>query len=418
MLALVSVLSFLAAANLNETLDTFPIGFWNYAPVETFDEAKVQEWQDAGITLTTGPEYSPTPENIARMRQVLDWAQVRKIKVILCDPRARGGAIAPDYRQQVEQAVREFGQHPATFGFHILDEPAPEQFQSVCEGVRINRAVAPNLHPFVNLLSWEAGLAPWEGWSSWQAYLDDFLRKSGAEFLCYDCYAQMNFGESGWPKYFWNLTEYRKAAKRNGVPFWTTILSVGHFHYRCPSEEDIRWQFNTSVAYGAQGILYFFFYMRAPQDNYRLAPVDEFWDRTPTFESLKRTNKGFTKRYGRLFLDLDLRKAMQWPSPVAGCLPFEPDDLIRKVEADGDRPIIVSRFADKQERPWVVVVNNSTVESTLATLTFAGADTTAFQMGWDNAEAPVGVRKDKDGAKIQHWLAPGQMEVYRIAPAP
>jgi hypothetical protein len=83
-------------------------------------------------------------------------------------------------------------------------------------------------------------------------------------------------------------------AKRAGVPFWTTILSVGHYNYRCPSEDDIRWQFNSAIAYGAQGILYFFFYMRDPNDNYRLAPVDEFWDRTPLFDSLKRTNKGFT----------------------------------------------------------------------------------------------------------------------------
>lgn len=51
----------LVATNMNAELDTFPIGFWNYGPIEVFDEAKVQEWQDAGI--------SPTVQGMAAPRQ-------------------------------------------------------------------------------------------------------------------------------------------------------------------------------------------------------------------------------------------------------------------------------------------------------------------------------------------------------------
>ena len=54
---------------------------------------------------------------------------------------------------------------------------------------------------------------------------------------------------------------------------------------------------------------------------------------------------------------------MQYPEPVMGCERFEPDDLIKKVKADGKRPLIVSRFADKQGRPWVTVVCNSTTRA-------------------------------------------------------
>jgi len=418
MSAILGILAISVAAGLNDTLDTFPIGFWNYAPIEVFNEAKVQEWADAGMTLTMGPEYAATPENVAHMKRILDWAQARKIKVIICDPRLHtAGPLPEDYSARAAQAAKDFGAHAATFGFHILDEPSRADFQGTCDGVRMTKNAAPQLHPFVNLLPWYPGANAGMGYDDWQTYLDDFLKKSGAEFLCYDCYSQMNPEKSGWPMYFRNLTEYGKAARRNGVPFWTTILSVGHFHYACPNEDDIRWQFNASIAYGAQGILYFFFYMRQPHDNYRLSPVDEFWDRTPIFDSLKRTNKGFVKRYGRLFLGLSLRKAMQYPEPISGCDPFEPDDLIKEVQADGKRPLIVSRFADKQDRPWVVVVNNSTTESALATLTFNGANTTAHQLDWKNQEGAAGVEKVEGCVKISHWLAPGQMEVYRVAPA-
>jgi hypothetical protein len=356
MMTLMGVLHMVLAATLNDGLDMFPIGFWNYAPIEVFDEAKIQEWQDAGVTLTMGPTFSATPENVARMKQVLDWAQARKIKVIICDPRTHTpGPLPADHVNRVAQAVKDFGGHPASFGFHILDEPSTAEFQSVCDGVKTTKAAAPALHPFVNLLPWYPGVNTRVGFDNWQTYLDEFLKQSGAEFLCYDCYSQMNPEKSGWPMYFKNLNEFREAAQRNGVPFWTTILSVGHFHYRCPSEDDIRWQFNTAVAYGAQGILYFFFYMRQPHDNYRLSPIDEFYQRTPTFDSLRRVNKGFVRRYGRLFLDLEFEKAMQHPQPITGCLPFEPDDLIKEVRTDGDRPLIISRFVDKQGRPWVVM---------------------------------------------------------------
>jgi hypothetical protein len=408
----------LVATNMNADLDAFPIGFWNYAPIEVFDEAKVQEWHDAGMTLTMGPEYTATPENIEHMKRILDWAHARDIKVIVCDPRTRARNPLPEnFAEQVRAVAADFAGHPATFGFHILDEPGEELFQPVCDAVRTAKSAAPHLQPFVNLLPWYPGVASRVGYNNWQTYLDDFLERSGMEFLCYDCYAQMNPAKAGWPMYFGNLREYGDAARRNGVPFWNTILSVGHFHYRCPSEDDIRWQFNTSIAYGAKGILYFFFYMRHPHDNYRLSPIDEFWDRTPIFESLKRTNKGFIKRYGRLFLDLKLVKAMQWPEPVEGCAPFEEDDLIKWVSADSKRPLIVSLFEDDQGRPWVAMVNNSTEESALARLGLHGANTKAYQLNWENREQPVAVKQREDFVEVSHWLAPGQMEVYRIESA-
>jgi hypothetical protein len=412
------LLAAVAAGGFNDSLETFPIGFWNYAPIEVFDEAKIQEWQDAGITLTMGPEYRATPENIARMKQILEWADARDIRVIVCDPRTRAiTPFPPDFEVGVKAAADDFAGYPAAFGFHVTDEPGTAEFEATCETVQAVKRGAPSFTPFVNLLPWYEDVYARVGYDNWQTYLDDFLKKSGMPFLCYDCYAQMNPDQTGWPMYFRNLREYGEAARRNGVPFWTTILSVGHFHYRCPSEDDIRWQFNSAVAYGAQGILYFFFYMRQPHDNYRLSPVDEFWDRTPVFESLKRTNKGFIKRYGRLFLDLSFQKAMQHPKPVEGCAPFEADDLVAAVRTDGDRPVIVSRFADKQGRPYVAVVCNSTEESTHATLVFRGAGTQAFQPAWNGGEQGAGVKPDPempDCVQVTHWLAPGQMEVYRV----
>ena len=415
---LLGVLTVVAGATLNDQLEKFPIGFWNYQPIEVFDEAKIQEWQDAGMTLTMGPEYAATPENVDRMKKILDWARARGIKLIICDPRTHVSApLAQDYPARAAQVAADFAGHPATFGFHLLDEPDKDAFQPVCEAVGFAKRAAPQCHPFVNLLPWHVGADHRVGYDDWGTYLDDFLKKSQAEFLCYDCYSQMLPERSGLPMYFRNLTQYQAAAKRAGVPFWTTILSVGHYNYRCPSEDDIRWQFNSAVAYGAQGILYFFFYTGNPNENYRLAPVDEFGDHTPSFDSLKRVNKGFVKRYGRLFLDLTLEKAMQWPEALPGCQVFEPDDLVQELSA-GKHSLILSRFTDKQARPWLVLVNNSTDASVDPIITLKGAGTQAFQMNWDQQEVSAAVEKKDGVVRISHWLAPGQMEAYRIAPSP
>jgi hypothetical protein len=413
---LMGILIMAASANLNDSLDTFPIGIWHGISAAEVDEAKVQEWQDAGITLPMGPGYQATPEGIAQMKRVLDWCEKRNIKVLIDDPRVHGLRVrGKQYEDQVKQAAEDFGKHKATFGFHIQDEPEKEDLEALYEVVRINRSVAPGLHPFVNHLPVFPGAEQRVGFKTWQSYLDSFVEKSGAELLSFDCYSQMNPGKTGWVQYFRNLREYREAAKRHGIPFWNTILSVGHYHYRCPSEDDIRWQFNTSVAYGSQGIFYYFFYMRPLNSNYRLSPIDEFGHRTPTFDSLARVNKGFVKRYGRLFLDLDLQKAMQWPEPVSGCQAFEPDDLISSVSSDGKRWLIVSRFSDKQGRPWIAVVNNSVYVSTLVTITLKGANTKVFTLNWENQEVGAGGKPVAGGVEIEHWLMPGQMEVYRVA---
>ena len=78
----------------------------------------------------------------------------------------------------------------------------------------------------------------------------------------------------------------------------------------------------------------------------------------------------------------------------------------------------MSRFKDKQGRPWLVLVNNSTVKSVNPVVTLHGAGTQAFQMNWEQQEVGAGVVNKEGCVVISHWLAPGQMEAFRIAPAP
>jgi len=416
-------------------LNRFPIGFWNYTNLTEheryMDEAEVEEWADAGFTVTMSPSFDPAnPNQLYHMRKLLAWADKRGMKLIVCDPRTygphHGDAAQPvpvpaDQAEKIPAAVSGFRDSPALFGFHIGDEPNRFNNDAYFESYRMTKQAAPKLHPFMNLLPYWHGAESHVGYPTWGDYLDAAAQKSNLDFLCYDCYAQMNPGTSGWDMYFENLRLYREAAWRNGVPFWTTILSVGHFRYRCPNYDELRWQFNTAICSGANGILWFFYYMRQPHANYRLSPVDENWDRTQTYYDLRRFQKAFHRHYGDLFLRLAPTRVAFYPQAFGGGEVFLPDELVAEVKPDKEgHPLLLGEFVDIEGRRYVMLVNNSTTDSVRAALTFPGADVKIYSWNWSGQEYEGGAycadstQRTDAGLTVWHWLAPGQEAVYRV----
>jgi len=410
----------------------FPISFWSYTNLrehgQHMDEVEVDMWADAGFTVPQSPSYDPSdPAQVAHMRRLLDWAQERGMKLILSDPRCHarrgpeGKLIPDDYTDGVKAAVAQFGDHPAVFGFHVGDEPGAEDKLPFFECYRVQKEIAPNLHPFANLLPFFPGIEQRAGTDTWPNYLDEYVQKSNADLISYDCYVQMNPGQGGWHNYYENLRLYREAALRNGVPFWNTTLSVGHFNYRCPTFNEIRWQFNTTIASGAHGILWFFYYMRQPHSNYRLSPIDEHWNKTETYDSIRRVQKSFNRMYGDLFTHLAATRVTFYPEAFGGGEVWTPNKLVSKLHTGEPKPpLLIGEFSDLQGRPYVMLVNNSMTDNVRVGLTFAGKDTRVFSRDWYGNEYEGGAycadeqKRDEDGLTIQHWLAPGQEAVYRV----
>lgn len=415
-------------------LDKYPISFWSYTNLnehgKQMDEAEVEEWADAGFTVPQSPSFDPNnPEQKAHMLRLLDWAHERGMKLIVCDPRGyakrsneeQEGLVAFDYVDKIKAAAEDFGSHPATFGFHVGDEPDAEMKDAFFACYRIQKEIAPNLHPFANLLPFFPGIEERAGTDTWPNYLDEYVQESNAELISYDCYVQMNPGQDGWHNYYENLRLYREASLRNGVPFWNTVLSVGHFRYRCPNLDEIRWQFNTTVASGANGLLWFFYYMRRPHDNYRLSPVDEHWNRTETYESIRRVQKSFHRHYSDLFTHLVSTRVTFYPEAWGGGETFTPNGLLSDVSPDVEgHPILIGEFTDIEGHRYVMIVNNSMTKNVNVGITFPGKDVRVFSWNWYGEEyeggayCASGQSRDENGLTIRHWLAPGQEAVYRI----
>lgn len=137
------------------------------------------------------------------------------------------------------------------------------------------------------------------------------------------------------------------------------------------------------MAHGARGLLWYSFYIRRPHDNYRLAPIDEHWERTETFAWLSRVNRTFLKSTAEVVSDLTLRKVSHVGIAWGGVPLFDGGGLISRAQSSHDIPLIVSEFTHANGSNYVMVVNNSQSDSTQAEIWVRGDPSEVAPRGLD-----------------------------------
>ncbi len=404
----------------------FPIGFWNYTATGDLGPEAVNDWADLGMTMAVSPEYHAPVHDKNALLAILDACADRGIKVILSDSRARWNGASDDpaaYEQRFTAAYEDFGKHPATFGFHIGDEPWEKKAFADCIAAhKIQQKVAPELTPHLNFLPYWDGQEQGLGAATFTEWAQGMVEASDLRVLCYDCYSQMNPDEGGVHQYFKNLRKFSEAADATHVTPWTTLLSVGHFRYRCPNEDDLRWQLNTAVASGMKGILWFFIYERAPMSNYRTPPIDEFGERTETFGWLSRVNRHFQHQFGDFFVNAEHKATYHVGKAYGGYADFVPgetSDVILDIESVHGLPAVAG-FFERDGEKYLALVNNSTKESGQFRL-HVPKDTKVFRrQNWNGTFSDLKYHahdafyaESETEAIGGDWLAPGQMKLYK-----
>ena len=414
----------------------YPVGFWNYAALANapvpFNETEIASWQDAGFTLVQSPTFNPSsPKQVQEIRSILELAWKHGLKVLLRDPRGeshQGEAlqeINDAYRNKLKAILKDFNEYPAFLGLCIGDEPDEKIKGTLFAASRVFKEVAPDKVAFANYLPW------WEpsetedcvktvGATSWPSFLDEIAEKAAPDFYSYDMYHQMKPGKVGWNNYFENLTLWREASLRNGIPFWNTLLCAGHFLYRVPNIDELRWQFMTTVAAGAHGVLWFHYYQSDFDINYRQLPVNWLGERTQTYEDLRLIQRQFQKTYGDLFTRIVClsHSFIGEKYGFTNVSLFTGNDYVASITTNPkNHPLMVSEFVDALKRPYIMVVNNSTTDSTWMTITFK--ESVKKLISFRNAKevdfAVSAVRRLSDHPlAIQHVLAPGQEVIWRI----
>lgn len=421
----------------------FPIGFWNTAPATKFGVDGVKDWYDFGATLTMTGFYELDADK-EKMIAILDECYENNIKILFVDRRIDFRNFRhPDFTKHFERDINDFGSHPAVYGFYLGDEPSGDQIEDAIELVRLFKEKCPDKEPFINLLPW----VPWsvkddplllaESNANYKDKLVDFVKRSGIKILCFDCYFQLQ-GRKPVEKwvdvYFRNLQIYKQAAIESGAELWFTTLSTGHGGYRCPTQDEFRWEINTAVAHGVEGLLYWFMYAEPYNFNYRCHPINQFNERTDTFRWLSTENRIFQMTFGTLFTELTFDKVYHVHKAYGGTSLLEDvgDEYVAEVKTyDEDNehtPAILSRFEREGEpdKYYYALVNNSTEKNVYAYVKFK-TDVDYYQVcsSWDKVQAvpnpekwrkvPLsGPVKKNTEESIKFCCSPGQMWVFAV----
>jgi len=349
----------------------YPVGFWNYVLSDDQGPDQVKNWAEMGVTLTMSAEYDPATSSKENMLAVLDECQKYGIKMLICDSRTRWGGAATDeegYRARVQAAYDDFGKHPATHGFFVGDEPYTAEMLADCmAAMRIQKEVAPELVAFLNFNPYP--ISDMMGGQPYGEWCREFTKSTGCKQICYDYYAQLSPRDDGIDGYFRNLRSYYKIAEEAGIELWNTVLSIGHFDYRCPTIDDFRWQVYTTLAAGCKGIIWFYVYSQHYR-NYRRGPFNHYGEKTETYYWLSEIMRDFHNDFGELFMGLTLKESLHVGKCFGGYKPFVKNvhPLIRRVNTRRQLPAIISYFEDAEGKEYVALVNNSQTESDLFTL--------------------------------------------------
>lgn len=259
-------------------------------------EEQYKYYRESGFNVLmlggSDPYYGETWET-SQTKKNMDAAYKAGIqKIILYDKRIfdcseiSGGIIGEGKRFKTEEELEEFiaycikdyKNHPAFFGFMLVDEPRWFQILSLSQVVKATRKVAPEIFIQCNVLPYYAGhgslfVERFEGIDESEAYrryVANYLDATQMPYLMYDSYPMRLEPEAGYFIRREHLSGLQIAAeevkKRNLSFYFVCQTQAFYAHnkivYRAPNEEEMRWQINCVLAFGIKSIAYFTYWRK------------------------------------------------------------------------------------------------------------------------------------------------------------
>ena len=230
---------------------------------EMINDKYYQMIKDCGVNLIcyTATNYASTPELALKM---LELGDKYGIGCFVTDTKISSGQITG---ADAAERIKNYSHYDSFCGVHVVDEPY--LLNVVGDGTRDMSSYAPvfDLLKSLNIVA-GSNLLPSTSFynnEGFEKYADTFAEICDAPYLSFDYYV---FDQSKNQKdYFYNLSVYRDAANKAGIPLWVFVQAgsqwndvAGRFdsvipYY--PSEGQFKWNVNTALAHGAKGIEYF-----------------------------------------------------------------------------------------------------------------------------------------------------------------
>jgi len=261
---------------------SFPITFWYGIRPEFISRERLVEAKEAGFTIIEC-NYD-TKTNL----QVLDWCQELGLKANVRDSRMQIALAGEDgWEDALESMIADYKDKPAVNRYFMRDEPVDDDFPTLGRVAQYLHAHDPAHGEYINLLPHPAlpQLPHMDIRQRYDLHLDRFIKEIQPTILSYDHYtltyrqaddlegqeparlSPENVARNGWegnlylpvdrPDFYDNMELIRRKAKDEGLPWMVIVLLVEHWHYRWPTEGEVRWEAFTALTYGANALSYF-----------------------------------------------------------------------------------------------------------------------------------------------------------------
>lgn len=355
----------------------FPIGiFWPPPPFET-NRDRYQEIRDAGFTfVVTGnylfdewiTDYALTQADQAGLQVLVaddpGVKAVTRLFTISDDRTVPNSITVADARTHIQRALGRYSRHVSFAGFNLFDEPFPVNYPTLGKATQIVRELGPTALPYSNLL-------PGQG-PDYDTYVGEYVKQTKPPLISFDRYPLLSDGNDDL-NYFQNWVQIRKHGLTANLPTWVYIQSLAYNNHRSPTKEELLWQINVSLAYGAKGIQYFTYWTPDPArgEGFQPALLTVDGQRTARYDYSKEINTSWLPQVGRQLKPLVSElvvHANETPLPPA-TTGFTPDAYLRSVTGGA---VILGRFASpdstQADTRWLLVANRSHKQSTTVQL--------------------------------------------------
>ena len=375
---------------------------WDNTPS---DPELLQGMKDAGM-------------NMAGFCGAKDVERVRAagLTCVLRDPRLSNydwKKLPPEdhIRKDVAELAREFGSDPTVRGFFLDDEPRTLEMPALGRVVALLREAMPDKLPYVNLFPYREGEQEW--YTNYEDYAKALVDVVHQPILSFDNYS-LSYGGMG-DEFFTNLEIVRKVGLESKTPFWSCIQAVAHFGYLVPSDATLHLQVYSAMAYGARGIQYFT-YFTPERGNYRMGAIDQFGNKTATWDALRRINYEIHALAPTL-VGLRSTGVYHYPDVPKQGQPLSESRLVRWIDMvkDEDQYVppsvaarfLVGEFEDEKGRSYLMIVNKD--------LTYSFRFDIEFKREVHNVVRinPYSGRAEPFRGE-QNWLAPGGGILLRV----
>lgn len=235
-----------------------------------------------------------------------------------------------------------FSDHPAVWGIDIGDEPSSLDFLHYGKVYRRVEELFPKQFPYLNLYPGYA-MVPWNtpaqvteqlGAQSYREYIERYCECVASDYICFDFYPYAANTELFWN----NLNVVAEACRKTGRSLWTVLQVNSHVEDVWTSENRLRLQAYSALAFGAESI----FWACYTAGWWHNQVLDGSGNKTPQYEKLRKVNAEL-KSIGQTYMNyrcVETRMVEENPVSFGG---FE------NVHAAGDERLIIGQMISRCE---------------------------------------------------------------------